>query len=83
MDGKPRMVKGGVLICNVDVAMCNSLQNAWRIAIAKSIAHYVKPAQVWVNCKAASFLDSNKPSGIVIGGCSTLCDKIKTSLQFL
>jgi uncharacterized protein YkwD len=67
---KSHMIKGGVQMCNVSLQVCQSLQTPLRKVIAKHISANTQPTQVWLDCANMPRLGSNKPGGIVIGGCS-------------
>jgi hypothetical protein len=68
--GKYFMAKGGVMMCNVSVPVCESMQEQLRSVIATNTASYINKSDVWLECKNGDFQQSNASSGDVVSTCS-------------
>ncbi len=66
---KPRMVKGGVMLCNISVPVCQSIQEQLRTVIASHTADFINKSDVWLQCQSGEFQNANAGSGVVVGDC--------------
>lgn len=67
--GKPRMVKGGIMLCNIEVPACQSMQEQLRAVIAQHTADFIKNTDVWLECENGDFQNSNAEGGVSVGKC--------------
>ena len=66
-EGKPRMVKGGIMLKNVSINVCQSMQEPLRSVIAKHTASFIKKSDVWLECLNGDFQKSTKTGGVIAG----------------